>query len=99
MRALIVTPQDQREGNREDIFSEISLAPRGKRSGVDTMNAIKLIMTLGLLAGVVSATTLKPTPSLAQSQPNYGPNSPGGGDTYGEPYSGSAAARRKSGGW
>jgi hypothetical protein len=39
------------------------------------------------------------TPSLAQSQPNYGPNSPGGGDTYGEPYSGTAAARRKSGGW
>jgi hypothetical protein len=40
-----------------------------------------------------------PTPSFAQVQPNYGPNSPGGGDTYGEPYSGTAAARRKSGGW
>jgi hypothetical protein len=54
---------------------------------------------LTLLAGVAATSVLTSTPSLAQSQPNYGPNSPGGGDTYGEPYSGSAAARRKSGGW
>ena len=62
------------------------------------MNAAKILLALTLLAGV-AATSFVPTPSLAQSQPNYGPNSPGGGDTYGEPYSGSAAARRKSSGW
>jgi hypothetical protein len=31
---------------------------------------------------------------FAQSQRNYGPNGPATGDTFGEPYSGSAAARR-----
>lgn len=31
---------------------------------------------------------------LAQSQRNYGPNGPTTGDTFGEPYSGSASARR-----
>jgi hypothetical protein len=30
----------------------------------------------------------------AQSQRNYGPNGPATGDTFGEPYSGTAAARR-----
>ena len=63
------------------------------------MNAAKIILAFALLAGVAATSLLIPTPSVAQSQPNYGPNSPGGGDTYGEPYSGSAAARRKSGGW
>jgi hypothetical protein len=63
------------------------------------MTAAKISLALTLLAGVAATSVLTPTPSLAQSQPNYGPNSPGGGDTYGEPYSGSAAARRKSGGW
>jgi hypothetical protein len=63
------------------------------------MNAAKILLALTLLAGVAATNLLMPAPSLAQSQPNYGPNSPGGGDTYGEPYSGSAAARRKSGGW
>ncbi|MGN6748492.1 MAG: hypothetical protein ACTHJS_07860 [Xanthobacteraceae bacterium] len=63
------------------------------------MNAAKILLALTLLAGVAATSVLAPTPSLAQSQPNYGPNSPGGGNTYGEPYSGSAAARRKSGGW
>jgi hypothetical protein len=52
----------------------------------------KFILALALLA---SATTA----SMAQSQPNYGPNGPGGGDTYGAPYSGSAAARQQSGGY
>ena len=61
------------------------------------MNAAKVILALTLLAGVAATGFLTPTPSLAQSQPNYGPNSPGGGDTFGEPYT--AAARRKSGGW
>jgi hypothetical protein len=63
------------------------------------MNAAKILLALMLLAGVAATSFVMPTRSVAQSQPNYGPNSPGGGDTYGEPYSGSAAARRKSGGW
>ena len=63
------------------------------------MSTAKIAVTLALLAGVALTVNIAAKPSLAQSQPNYGPNSPGGGDTYGEPYSGSAAARRKSGGW
>jgi hypothetical protein len=63
------------------------------------MSTMKIAVTLALLAGVALTANIAATPSLAQSQPNYGPNSPGGGDTYGEPYSGSAAARRRSGGW
>jgi hypothetical protein len=57
------------------------------------------MVALALLASAAATVSMVPTPSFAQSQPNYGPNSPGGGDTYGEPYSGTAAARRKSGGW
>ncbi len=72
--------------------------PRQQR-GADTMNAAKIILALTLLAGVTAISFLTPMPSFAQSQPNYGPNSPGGGDTFGEPYSGTAAARQKSGGW
>jgi hypothetical protein len=64
-----------------------------------TKIAVKIAMTLMLLVSVVATASLTPTPSFAQSQPNYGPNSPGGGDTYGEPYSGTAAARKKSGGY
>jgi len=64
------------------------------------MSVAKITIALVLLLVSVAATVnLAPTPSFAQSQPNYGPNSPGGGDTFGEPYSGTAAARRKSGGW
>jgi hypothetical protein len=63
------------------------------------MSTVKIALTLALLAGVALTANIAATPSLAQSQPNYGANSPGGGDTYGEPYSGSAAARRRSGGW
>jgi hypothetical protein len=59
----------------------------------------KIIMMLALLTSVIAASLLTGAQSFAQSQPNYGPNSPGGGDTYGEPYSGSAGAREKSGGW
>jgi hypothetical protein len=63
------------------------------------MSVAKITIALVLLASVAATVNLTPTPSFAQSQPN-GPNSPpGGGDTYGEPYSGTAAARRKSGGW
>lgn len=56
------------------------------------MTLKKLVLALALLA---SATTTV----LAQSQPNYGAKRNGGGDTYGEPYSGSAGARARSGGW
>jgi len=63
------------------------------------MSATKIIIAVALVASVAATVNLTATPSFAQSQPNYGPNSPGGGDTYGEPYSGTAAARRKSGGW
>jgi hypothetical protein len=31
--------------------------------------------------------------ALAQSQPNYGANGPATGDSFGQPYSGTAAAR------
>jgi len=63
------------------------------------MSVTRITIALALLVGVAATVNLTPAPSFAQSQPNYGPNSPGGGDTYGEPYSGTAAARRKSGGW
>jgi hypothetical protein len=38
---------------------------------------------------LVSATTL----SFAQSLPNYGPNAPAQGDSYGKPYSGARPLR------
>ncbi len=47
----------------------------------------KLMLALVVL---LSATVA----SFAQSQRNYGPNGPATGDTFGEPYSGTAAARR-----
>ena len=50
------------------------------------MNAARFVLALTLFAGVAATSFLAPTPSFAQSQPNYGPNSPGGGDTYGEPF-------------
>ena len=37
------------------------------------MNAAKILLALTLLAGV-AATSFVPTRSVAQSQPNYGPN-------------------------
>jgi hypothetical protein len=46
-----------------------------------------LLLALALL---LSATAI----SFAQSQRNYGPNGPATGDTFGEPYSGTAAAQR-----
>jgi hypothetical protein len=47
----------------------------------------KLILVLAVLLSTTSI-------GLAQSQRNYGPNGPATGDTFGEPYSGSLAARR-----
>jgi hypothetical protein len=49
-------------------------------------------LAVALLASAATAV-------LAQSQPNYGPARNRGGDSYGEPYSGSAAARQQSGGY
>jgi hypothetical protein len=49
------------------------------------------IFALALLV-LLSAGTA--TTGFAQSQRNYGPNGPATGDTFGEPYSGTAAARR-----
>jgi hypothetical protein len=51
------------------------------------MAAARLILVLAIL---LSTNTI----GFAQSQRNYGPNGPISGDTFGEPYSGSAAARR-----
>ena len=51
-----------------------------------------LVLAMAILASVATSV-------WAQSQPNYGPKRNGGGDTYGEPYSGSAGARQRSGGW
>ncbi|MGA2895487.1 MAG: hypothetical protein ABSE22_21710 [Xanthobacteraceae bacterium] len=60
----------------------------------------KCILLLALLASAsIASTFASTTASQAQSQRNYGPNPPGGYDTYGEPYSGSAASRRQSGGY
>lgn len=46
----------------------------------------KIVVALVLL---LSATSL----GLAQSQPNYGPNGPSRSDCFGQPYSGTIAAR------
>ncbi len=55
----------------------------------------KLILILALALGAASLSGLfGPSAALAQSQPNYGPNGPVTGDTFGKPPSGSAAARR-----
>jgi hypothetical protein len=51
------------------------------------MITTKLLVAGALLLCVTGAAS-------AQSQRNYGPGGPATGDTFGEPYSGSAAARR-----
>jgi hypothetical protein len=50
------------------------------------MTASKLIVVLTLMLAGTSA-------SFAQSQRNYGPSGPATGNSFGEPYSGSAQAR------
>jgi hypothetical protein len=52
----------------------------------------KAILALALLAAAT-------TTALAQNQPNDGPARNRGGDSYGEPYSGTAAARQQAHGW
>lgn len=51
------------------------------------MFAERLVLVLALLLSTTAV-------GFAQSQRNYGPSGPATGDTFGEPYSGSAAARR-----
>lgn len=48
------------------------------------------VLVLSALLSVLLGTAT----SFAQSQRNYGPSGPATGDTFGEPYSGSAGARR-----
>ncbi len=55
------------------------------------MTAKKFIVALALLFGATSI-------GLAQSQPNCGPNRPAQGNCFGQPYSGSVAARCTCGG-
>jgi len=60
----------------------------------------KFIFVVALLASAtIAGTFASTTASFAQSRPNYGANAPGGYDTYGEPYSGSAASRQQSHGY
>ncbi len=51
-------------------------------------------MTFRLLALALAVLVTLTAAAFAQSQRNYGPNGPATGDTFGEPYSGSAQARR-----
>ena len=51
-------------------------------------------MTWKIFALALSVLLTTATTGFAQSQRNYGPSGPATGDTFGEPYSGSAAARR-----
>jgi hypothetical protein len=53
-----------------------------------------MISKILVLALSVSALLGVATTGFAQSQRNYGPDGPATGDTFGEPYSGTAAARR-----
>ena len=53
-----------------------------------------MISKILVLALSVSALLATATTGFAQSQRNYGPDGPATGDTFGEPYSGTAAARR-----
>lgn len=56
------------------------------------MTMKKLIIALAVVLGATSM-------SFAQSQRNYGPNGPATGDSFGEPYSGTAAARNADRYW
>jgi hypothetical protein len=47
---------------------------------------------ISALALLLSATTF----SFAQSLPNYGPNAPATGDSYGKPYSGAQPLRSRA---
>ncbi len=53
---------------------------------------MRLRTLLSASAVLLSATTV----SLAQSLPNYGPNAPATGDSFGKPYSGARPLRQGS---
>ncbi len=55
------------------------------------MRLPSLIVAAALLFAAAATVT---SPSLAQSQPNYGPGGNSSGDTFGKPPSGSAQARQ-----
>jgi hypothetical protein len=60
------------------------------------MTAKKIIVALALLLGATSITWSQ---TCAQSQRNCGPSRPAQGNCFGQPYSGSAAARCTCGHW
>jgi hypothetical protein len=68
-------------------FLKREIQEREKRHMASKILVLALSVLLSALLG--TATT-----AFAQSQRNYGPNGPATGDTFGEPYSGTAAARR-----
>ena len=60
------------------------------------MNAAKIILALTLLAGVAATASWRRRQAWRRANQITGRiNSARGGDTFGEPYSGTAAARRK----
>jgi hypothetical protein len=68
-------------------FLKREIQEREKRHMASRILVLALSVLLSALLG--TATT-----AFAQSQRNYGPDGPATGDTFGEPYSGTAAARR-----
>jgi hypothetical protein len=66
-------------------FLKREIQEREKRHMASKILVLALSVLLSALLG--TATT-----AFAQSQRNYGPNGPATGDTFGEPYSGTAAA-------
>jgi hypothetical protein len=62
-----------------------------ENAGTESATMTSKIFVLGLSVLLLAGTAAT---GFAQSQRNYGPNGPATGDTFGEPYSGTAAARR-----
>jgi hypothetical protein len=56
-------------------------------------NKWRRMMTAAKLIAVVALVLAGTSISFAQSQRNFGPNGPATGDSFGEPYSGTAQAR------
>jgi hypothetical protein len=70
--------------------------PGGRRLSSAEEDGDQTMKTLVLTVAVLlTATSL----SLAQSQRNFGPNGPAGGDSFGAPYSGTAGARHAGHGY
>jgi hypothetical protein len=84
---LIFAPQPVGNQTADHPFLKRERCRNGKRH----MTSKILVLALSVL---LSASLGTATTAFAQSQRNYGPNGPATGDTFGEPYSGTAAARR-----